>query len=77
MARYTHAIKIEGLGDVSASTATDKRYRYCYGRALFDDIASADPDDLFGVGVAGVERDPDKLDDAPCERVKRREELYV
>ena len=51
MGRYLHAIKVEGLGDVSASTATDKRYRICYGRGLMDDVASYDPDGLLLDGL--------------------------
>jgi len=51
MGRYLHAIKVEGLGDVSASTATDKRYRICYGRGLMDDASSADPDNLLIDGL--------------------------
>ena len=51
MGRYLHAIKVEGLGDVSATTATDKRYRICYGRGLMDDASSADPDNLLIDGL--------------------------
>ena len=51
MGRYLHAIKVEGLGDVSATTATDKRYRICYGRGLMDDVSSADPDNLLIDGL--------------------------
>jgi len=51
MPRYLHAIKVEGLGDVEASTATDKRYRIGYGRALMDNASSADPDGLLIDGL--------------------------
>ena len=51
MGRYLHAIKVEGLGDPSATTATDKRYRICYGRGLLDDPSTADPDTLLLDGL--------------------------
>jgi len=51
MGRYLHAIKVEGLGDTSATTATDKQYRICYGRGLLDDPSTADPDNLLLDGL--------------------------
>jgi hypothetical protein len=57
MPRYLHAIKIEGLGDVTAS-ATDKRYRICYARAFFDAPATADADGLF---IDGLQMWPSEL----------------
>ena len=57
MPRYLHAIKIEGLGDVTAS-ATDKRYRICYARAFFDAPSTADADGLF---IDGLQMWPSEL----------------
>jgi len=57
MPRYLHAIKIEGLGDTTAS-ATDQRYRICYARNFFGDAATADPDGLF---IDGLQMWPSEL----------------
>lgn len=52
MPRIQHAIKIEGIGDASASTATDKRYRWAYyDRAAFANKSTVDPDSLYRAGL--------------------------
>ncbi len=51
MPAYQYSVRIEGVGDVSASTATNKLTRYCFGRAGFDAPATVDPDSLYTDGL--------------------------
>ena len=52
-----YGIQIEGFGDATAS-ATDQRYRWVWGRALLDGIASRDPDTLY---LDGLKRWPREI----------------
>lgn len=51
MPAYQYSVRIEGVGDVSASTATNKLTRYCFGRAGFDAPSTVDPDSLYTDGL--------------------------
>jgi len=50
-ARRILAIRIEGIGDASAATATNKLTRWVTDRSLLDDAATADPDNLYANGL--------------------------
>tara|TARA_R100000655_G_scaffold6827_4_gene19176 strand:- start:2482 stop:4734 length:2253 start_codon:yes stop_codon:yes gene_type:complete len=50
MGAYLHAIKIEGIGDVSKTT-TDGLFRYCYSRDFLANLATSDPDGLYKTGL--------------------------
>jgi hypothetical protein len=45
------AMRIEGIGNASAATATNKLYRWVTDRSLLDDAATADPDTLYLNGL--------------------------
>lgn len=45
------AVRIEGIGDATATTATNKLYRWVTDSALLDDAATADPDSLYLNGL--------------------------
>ena len=49
--RFVLGIKIEGVGDVTASTATDKRTRFVTGRDFLDSPGVSDPDELYEDGL--------------------------
>lgn len=46
-ARRILGIRIEGIGDATASTASNKLYRWVTDRSLLDDAATADSDALY------------------------------
>jgi hypothetical protein len=50
MARYLHALKIEGIGDASLTT-TDGIYRWCYSRGFLDNASAVDPDSIYKPGL--------------------------
>ena len=50
MGAFLHAIKIEGIGDVSKAT-TDGLYRYCYSRGFLGNLGTSDPDGLYKTGL--------------------------
>ena len=49
--RFVLGIKIEGVGDVTAPTATDQRTRFVTARSFLDDPSVTDPDNLYENGL--------------------------
>ena len=45
--RYLYAIRIEGIGDNTASTFANKLYRWTWARTFFDVAGTSDPDSLY------------------------------
>lgn len=58
MGRYQYSIRVEGIGDQTASKATDKRTRICWDRDFFDTPSTADADALY---VSGLLKWPTEL----------------
>ena len=52
MGQKMHMAMIEGLGDDTAATASDKEYRFCYSREFIGDAATVDPDSLYKEGLS-------------------------
>ncbi len=54
MGRYLWAFRVEGLGSANAATASNKLYRWSWGRSMFDAPSTADPDSLYLNGDGGM-----------------------
>lgn len=49
--RYCYAMRVEGVGDNSATTYSNKLYRWVWARSFFDDVATLDSDSLYKPGL--------------------------
>jgi len=45
--RFMYSIRVEGYGDPTASTASNKLYRFAWNRNFFDAPSTSDPDSLY------------------------------